>query len=121
MTWEEMSRQSFWAAQELRRKGLWRSCISRSYYAAYAAITATLPPEKIPGRWMNPTHSSLPKLISNHGKLSKASRSKINRIIRILRMLREDSDYRPHTSVGKSEAILALVNASEILGDLEIL
>lgn len=120
MTWEELSRDAIRAAKLLRNEGRWRSSVSRSYYAAYAAATSRLSPADFSRGWKNPPHHLLPKLILNQRDLDQGRRSKLKRNLLILRSAREDADYRPHAVVRKNEAVEALLRSSEVLRELGI-
>lgn len=120
MTWEELSRDAIRAAKLLRNEGRWRSSVSRSYYAAYAAVTSRLSPADFSRGWKNPSHSSLPDRIDGVSSLSQGSKHALKRTLRILRKLREDADYRPRAVIQEAEAVDALRNASQVLTILGI-
>ena len=67
-TWQDLSIDSWHAAQNLFHEGRWRSSISRSYYAAYAAVTAELVARRVtfPRGRGNPDHETLHRYIRDN-------------------------------------------------------
>jgi uncharacterized protein (UPF0332 family) len=121
-TWQEVSLDSLEAARRLLVERHLRSSVSRSYYAAYSAITGELTRigVRFPRGWHNPSHEQVIALIRNGLKLSQAARWQINRAIRRLRHARQDADYRPDVSVGLDLARSCVRDAALILRTLEI-
>jgi len=108
-TWRDLANDDYGAAGELFRKKRWRSCVSRAYYAAYAAVTDALVRGNItmPAARANPTHAALPNMIENN--LTRvASRWKLSSIVRKLYRLRIMADYDPRRDVERSEARIAM-------------
>jgi uncharacterized protein (UPF0332 family) len=120
-TWEEMSRDSFRSAQKLLAEGHLRSSVSRSYYAAYAIVSAELIHKGLTFAhgWNNPSHEQVAALIRNGLALSPNVRHQLNRAIRRLRIGREDADYRPGATVDRHTALAAIHDANLIRQTLE--
>jgi uncharacterized protein (UPF0332 family) len=112
-----MSLDSVEAARGLLKEGRWRSSVSRSYYAAYCALSSRLIQSgaRFPQGWNNPSHEQLPALIQNSLALpSVTARRQLNRAIRRLRRAREDADYRPGISVDRTVAMECIRDAAMI-------
>lgn len=110
-TWQDIAIDSRDAAKELLRTRRYRSAVSRSYYAAYSMVTARLVDQgdREFGRFMNPAHAELPKLIKNSlTPLSMSRRREVSTLIRRLRMYRELADYRPAQHLSEADCIDAL-------------
>jgi uncharacterized protein (UPF0332 family) len=108
-TWRELSAEALAAARALLDRGYFRSCVTRAYYAVYAAATSELTAMKgvaFPFGWGNPSHQQLPGLIrSRLTQHSERNRRELVKAIRRLRMAREDADYRPGASVDRTLAL----------------
>jgi uncharacterized protein (UPF0332 family) len=80
----------------LARAEHWRSSVSRSYYAAYSAVTSRLNERGVsfPHGWNNPGHEQLPNLILHNLTLPINIRRRLKQWIEFLRNAREDADYR---------------------------
>jgi uncharacterized protein (UPF0332 family) len=112
-TWIEMSRDSLQAAKALLKEGRLRSSISRSYYAAYCAVTRDLVERGVgfAHGWQNPAHEQLPGLVLHNTDWTRNLRDEINKAIRRLRDAREDADYRPGAWIDRRVAVNALRDA----------
>jgi len=121
--WHEMSYSSLQAAKTLRNRGLWRSSVSRSYYAAYTAVAGAVARRGLvfAGGRINPTHSQLAKLIDNESEISQSTRRRIKQNVRMLWKARVDADYSPVAQIGRTEAISYLRAATSVLKDLGVL
>ena len=121
-TWEEMSRDSIVAARELMTAGRIRSSVSRSYYAAYAALTGALIRRGVQfGRGgNNPPHEQLPRLILANLSQPEFRRRQLAAALRRLREARVAADYMPAPEVDASQARDALRDASGICRALEV-
>jgi uncharacterized protein (UPF0332 family) len=121
-TWEEMSRDSFIAAQKLLRENHYRSSVSRSYYAAYCAVTGVLTRRKVsfPKGWNNPTHVQVVSLIKAHLRLFPGKQRQLGHALKFLRLGREDADYRPGKVVDRKEGIQYLKEAALVRKILEL-
>ena len=115
-SWEDLSRESFHAAQELRGLSLFRSSVNRSYYAAYTAATSVVNPPRQGYRLGrgNPSHEQLPGLIRNLGSLQIEIRRAVNRCIRRLRNARIYADYLPGMTVDEPLAIHCIRDAKSV-------
>ena len=67
MTWKELGQDNLEAAQALLREKYWQSSVSRSYYAAYCAVSERLTENGVQFArgWNNPAHDQLLSLIRN--------------------------------------------------------
>ncbi|MCX7014435.1 MAG: HEPN domain-containing protein [Candidatus Sumerlaeota bacterium] len=122
-TWEELSRDSLLAAQELFRRLRCRSSVSRAYYAAYSAVTAALTKRGIPQRYdrENPPHEAVPRMIrKNLGDLDKERRRKLSQSISVLLKLRIDADYYPGHTIDESVARHGVRMAYSVLNILGV-
>ena len=116
-----MSENNRKSAQQLLETEQIRSCISRSYYAAYCAVTDLLVSRNVqfPRGWNNPAHEQLPDLVLNNSGLPRATRFEVNKVLRRLSRQREDADYRPHAVLVLRDAVKAVRDAQFILRTLE--
>jgi uncharacterized protein (UPF0332 family) len=118
-----MSVDALEAARTLLAQRRWRSSVSRSYYAAYCALSGELARRgaSFPHGWNNPAHEQLPALIRNNLALLIATRRLLNRAVRRLRVARENADYRPAATVDRAVALACIRDAAMVLATLEIL
>jgi uncharacterized protein (UPF0332 family) len=102
-----MSRDSLRAAKLLLSEGILRSSISRSYYAAYCAVTGDLDARGLSFAhgWQNPAHDQLPELVLHNTTWPRARRYQVNKALRRLRSAREDADYRPGAAIERRAAV----------------
>jgi len=121
-TWRELSLDSLRAARVLLAAGHVRSSISRSYYAAYCAVSGELARRRVrfARGWQNPSHEQLAALIQSGLPLPVGTRRQLSRAIRRLRVARETADYRPGVTVHRGDALAATHDAGLILEALEI-
>ncbi|MBI3921472.1 MAG: HEPN domain-containing protein [Armatimonadetes bacterium] len=121
-TWKELGRTSRQAAQVLLEGGFLRSSISRSYYAAYAAITGELTGRvTFPAGQQNPRHAQLVSHVRDHlVALTPSQRRRLSRAIRILWKARVDADYVPIASVDATMARDALREVCAVFRELGI-
>lgn len=119
-TWHEMSLDCLEAAKELFAESRLRSCVSRAYYAVYCAVAGeiTMRKVKFPFGWKNPGHKQLPDLVLHKSGLPYQQRLIINKAVRRLRKAREDADYRPSTTLSRSEALKYLHDARLVVRQL---
>jgi len=123
--WLKMALACEEASHLLAEAGLWRSSVSRSYYAAYCAIHSMLffrgetPPRR--GNWPHENlgallHANLglPRAKSVH-HASKRYRNQFNRLI----ALRVTADYGPMLSVDQRDAVEARQVAGPFLRHAE--
>src|SRR5947208_3007548 len=80
-TWQELSLDNLRAAKMLAGEGRLRSSISRSYYAAYCAVSGVLVDRGItfPHGWNNPAHEQLPDLVSHNLPLPPDARRRLRK------------------------------------------
>jgi uncharacterized protein (UPF0332 family) len=121
-TWEEISLDSLRAAQKLLDDGHFRSSVSRSYYAAYCAVTGELcrRNDRFARGRNNPAHEQLTALIRNGLPWQAGPRRRLTRAVRRLRFARETADYRPGVSVDRALALACVFDALAVLELLEI-
>ena len=120
---EELSVDCRRAAQRLLDGGYFRASISRSYYAAYSAVTARLVQNQVafPQGWSSPRHRDLPGYIqSTLTALPEYKRKQVKAYVRYLRIARVDADYVPSASLDRRAALEALRRASSVLRELEV-
>ncbi len=120
-TWKELSQDNLEAAQALLAGEHWRSSVSRSYYAAYCAVSQRLAEKGVQFArgWNNPAHDQLLALIRNGLTLLPGARHQMTAALRRLRLARETADYRPGNSVGRSLALASIRDADSILRMME--
>lgn len=98
--WRQVATENFSAALELVQHH-WRSALSRTYYAAYARITAGL--ERIgvtfPDGQEGPSHKKLPALVENSFTRAGNPGWRLSVLISELYRLRIMADYRPSTNI----------------------
>ncbi len=121
-TWQEMSLNSRKAAKEALVLNCLRSSISRSYFAAYCAVTSQLA-----GKFTfshgsnNPAHSDLPNMILNNlSAVPENQRHEIRKALRRLWKSRIEADYVPNAFMDRHIAMNALRDASGVLLKLGI-
>ncbi len=119
-TWRELSLDSLQAAQKLLVEGHWRSSVSRSYYAAYCAVSGELVRRgaSFAHGWNNPSHEQVPALVRTGLGLPLNTRRQLNQAIRRLRTARENADYRPRVRVDRADALGAVHDAILIVKTL---
>src|SRR2546425_856887 len=105
-----MSRECLLAAQKLLVEGHCRSCVSRSYYAAYSAISGALVKRGVTFArgWNNPSHEQVAALVHNGLALPVDLRRQINQAIRRLRVAREGADYHPGATIDRPLAVACI-------------
>src|SRR5689334_2779388 len=104
-TWQELSRDNLSAKKLLSESSTQgplgevylRSCVSRTYYAAYCAATSLLVERDLSFArgWNNPPHEQVPDLIRDNTDISLSRKRRIRKNLSTLRTAREDADYRP--------------------------
>jgi uncharacterized protein (UPF0332 family) len=121
--WLAIGLNSRKAAQHLLDEECYRSSISRSYYAAYAAITGELVQLGIPfsqGR-DGPSHAGLPAYILNNlNVLPQTVRFELNKAIRRLYASRVEADYVVAAISDKAVAVSSLRDLRHVLLLLDI-
>ncbi|HEX4124744.1 MAG TPA: HEPN domain-containing protein [Tepidisphaeraceae bacterium] len=121
-TWESIANSNRTAAIRLFSHGMWRSCVSRAYYAVYAAVSNALVkvPIAMPAGREGPNHLPLPDLIGNNlTRLSHGKRWRLSGLVRQLYDLRCLADYRPSIVVEKDEARITLGLMEQAFGLLK--
>lgn len=111
------------AAQVLIEEKCYRSSISRSYYAAYAAITSKLAEKSItyPQGRGNPSHASLPGYVLNNlTYLPHDMRFWVSDSVKDLFKARADADYVPPAVLDEQLARNMLRSATRIMGIMEV-
>lgn len=121
-TWEEIANANLRAAKVLHKEAEFRSSTNRSYYAAYAAVTAKAVARGVqfPHGGNNPTHEQLPILILNNLDLTQRVKREAAAIIRRLRVARVSADYVPNDRVDERTSRDCLRDAARELDLLEI-
>jgi len=119
-TWRQLSESSLSAAKTLLREGNYRSCVSRSYYAAYCAATGEIVQAITTfanGR-RNPAHEMVTQYVQSDLAISQVRKNTIKSLVRILRQLREDADYRPYRQLSKETARDCVRDAQRVQQEL---
>lgn len=120
-SWMSISNDSLVAAKLLLSKGHYRSCISRSYYAAYAGGTAALLAGGVSvgdQARPNPTHHRLPSLLKHNldpACFRREERTDLSRRVRNLRRFREMAEYDPGATIDNHLARQCVRDASVVL------
>lgn len=98
--WGTISLDSIAAAKSLHADGHYRSCVSRSYFGAYAAVASALEGViQYPDGCEGPGHAALPRLVTSNLKgLNDRALRRVKQSIRMLYKARVDADYRPSSS-----------------------
>jgi uncharacterized protein (UPF0332 family) len=120
-----MAAESLAASKALLGGGMYRSGVSRAYYAAYSRATAMLLDRGVSVLGMgrtNPTHAQVPLMLRSGldpTRYGVGARRDLSRRLRNLRRWREMADYEPGTVVGRDLALLSVREASTVLTALE--
>jgi len=124
-TWTNLSVDAFKACRVLRSRHV-RSCVSRAYYAAYAAITLRL--NQCLGITYglgrgNPAHGRVLDYLQFYAAQLGYSQEILDRVkgnFRDLRRDRERADYKPHSELDEHDSKESLRRSEQILRDLNI-
>ena len=122
-TWRELSLDNLESAKALAGEGRVRSSVSRSYYAAYCALTEALISRgvRFARGWNNPAREQLAALISHNLPHSQNTRRRLAKLARLLRSAREDADYRPGISIDRPLMLNCIRDAIAVLQDLGVI
>jgi uncharacterized protein (UPF0332 family) len=113
-----MSERSFRAAQALRKLGNHRSCVSRAYYAAFAAVTSEVRKHTLafPNGYEHPPHARIGAYVRRYlVGFSKTARRNITDAVIRLREARVYADYRQHPETGDAASRNAMGDARFVL------
>lgn len=121
-TWEQMANDNLLAAKALQKMGHHRSAVTRAYFAAYSAVTSELALVKgVKFTFeINPSHGELASLTLNHLPLKVFAthmRRNIKRSQGLLWKARVEADYVPHATIGPSETLIAMKEASFVFAN----
>ena len=117
MTWAELATENLRAARRLAAEHP-RASVTRSYYAAYASVTAELYRRnitKFKHGWNNPRHEDIGSFIQNNLGIPFAEATRLRSIVASLRALRENADYRPWEPIERADAEDAIRDAELVL------
>lgn len=107
-TWIELARDARKAASQLLTQEYFRSCVSRSYYAAYSKVTHELVATArltMPENREGPSHARLRPLIeTSMPNMIREKRVKLSELMGRLYTLRIDADYKPSIKVEDADA-----------------
>ena len=111
-TWLEVAREARTAARRLMTEDNFRSCVSRSYYAAYSKVThelATTAGLTMPHDREGPHHTGgkgaiRPMIETSMPNMRGDRRAKLSELIGRMYTLRLNADYRPSIGVEGREA-----------------
>ena len=118
MTWAELATENLRAARTLLREGHSRASATRSYYAAYASVTAALYRRGITRfrhGWNNPRHEDVGNFIQNNLGIPSEEATRLRAIVASLRLLRENADYRPWAPIERADAEDVIRDAELVL------
>lgn len=118
-----LARVQYDAAGRLREAKLFAPSVSRSYYAAFAAVHAVLirfgnaNPSETRGTW---AHKTLPITLMNDPTFTRRlgrqhKRQMLNAALRRLRTSREQADYQPGIAIEAVDAGHRLSDARSVL------
>ena len=118
--WQKLAQESFAAASRLKTGGLSRSCVSRAYYAVFAAVTHALiqkglTPRADFGTW---SHAELPEMAQNHLLDHGAAAINLAYAVRRLYRLRLWADYVPDLELTEGEAFEAMGLTNQVFRQL---
>jgi Uncharacterized conserved protein related to C-terminal domain of eukaryotic chaperone, SACSIN len=121
-TWQEMSIDCRDAAKDLLAANRYRSSISRSYYAAYCAVTGALEGVvDFAHAGNNPAHEVLANLILNNlYDTPERTRRDLRQAVSRLWKVRVEADYIPSAYIDRSIAVNAFRDANRVLLALEV-
>jgi len=120
--WDNIARENVRASQKLSDAGCYRSCVSRSYYAAFSAVTFRLA-DKIrfrAGR-ESPAHNAIVGLTDRHLSLPAREMKDFKAALRRLNNERLTADYRSRWTVDGRNALAARKDAYKVCRYLGIL
>lgn len=119
--WLTLANENLHAAGKLRELECWRSCVSRSYYAAFAGAHAALlalgrsQPRETMGTWSHASLGGTLKTDTQAAGLREREANSLKNSLAIAKNLRESADYVPKHTVDKSSAMTAIMKASEVV------
>ena len=122
--WVAMAQESARAGAAARDAGYFRSSVSRSYYAAYQAMSALLlyrklrPPQRAAERRESWSHAAVPELIREHLAAlvpGKAVRNDMAQRVAALYRMRISADYLSSHRVTEHHAAIAEKNCGWLL------
>lgn len=121
-SWLELSADSRRAAQALFERGHYRSSVSRSYYAAYAAASYLLEGKvAYPQGRHNAPNERVPSYIRNHlSTLDKDRRRSAAKTMGILWKARVEADYKPGVTCDRAIALNIIRDCDRVLRSLEV-
>jgi uncharacterized protein (UPF0332 family) len=116
-----MARDSLEAARVLLANKHWRSSVSRSYYSAFAAMTAAVESNaSFPSGRDAPAHATMPALIRNYlSQLRIVERRRLMSDVRELYENRITADYRVSRTVNRETALRSVLLAERAIKALE--
>ena len=117
-----MALDSYRAAQKLHGVHP-RSCASRAYYAAHAAVTRALLKAKYvpPAPLHSPPHRQIAGLIDSHLLgLGRSTRKELRASMRRLYSARLMADYSEARPIDRSDAMKSVRDAASVLKTLEV-
>jgi uncharacterized protein (UPF0332 family) len=119
-----MSEASFRAAETLRKLRNRRSCVSRAYYAAFAAVTSEVRKRTtaFPRGYEHPPHPQIGSYVKRHlTRFGKKDRSHIRDALSRLRSARLIADYRQNPDPDEALMRSAVLDARFVLKKLELI
>jgi uncharacterized protein (UPF0332 family) len=121
MSWDDIGKNTRKAAQ-LLKDAHFRSCVSRSYYAAFSVLNQRLLRHERPARlYETHSHRRLPDLIEAHllRRNPQTRRSLRTTVVRLY-AARLDADYRLSRTIDQAVALNALRDAKSVFQALGV-
>jgi uncharacterized protein (UPF0332 family) len=116
--WARLGDEALEAAQTCREHRIWRSSVSRSYYAAYSFIASVLAKQKTDFQddRVGPEHAPLPEMVRDRlpKVLGRHAARDLSAILRELYEARLTADYKPHKAIHERDAVDAVQRATRV-------
>jgi len=118
--WHELGEENLRAAKLLLDKGLFRSSVSRAYYAAYSTLTGLFRGKSVKFRFgdSNPSHDQLLALAANNlnvSRFGKGTQFRLKKVTRDLQAARIAADYMPGRTIDENIARQMVRNAAFVV------
>ncbi|MEM6562705.1 MAG: HEPN domain-containing protein [Planctomycetota bacterium] len=114
-TWQQLAQDNRTAAFELFGRRLWRSCVSRAYFAVFCAVAGAAEARgvQMPAKREGPSHANVDHLIQRNLGLSAPIARDLSSLAKTLYRQRVIADYFPSRHCLRADA----QNALEMLTD----
>lgn len=122
--WADMAQDSVKAAGQCLRNKCYRSSVSRSYCAMFAAVTAALLEARVapPAARQAWSHARLPELVQENlkKKLGRGRTEDVRKMLRVTYKIRVAADYMRTESIDEVTATRCLTDATAVCRHLEV-